>query len=96
MSRVHRAGLSDAATINSSDVLTIIKNYIQSLEGIKMLAGKGYAQYRSTEIKNESFTNDDENVQIMPFFECVYLFTDEWQNQTNKLDKIRMKTIKGV
>lgn len=86
----------DTTTISAADILTKVKNYIQSLDGIKMLKAKGYAQYRASEVKNQSFINDDENIQLMPFFDCDYLYTDDFELSVNKLDSVRMKLIKGV
>lgn len=83
-------------TINASDVLSKINAYFQSLEGIKMLAAENYAQYRASDVQEQSFTNDDGNIQIIPFFECDYLYTDSWQTPVNKIDKVKMKLIKGV
>ena len=73
---------------DSIDILEILKNYLQSYEGIDALALHGYAQYRATDIKQQNFQNDDDNVQFLPFFECTYLYTDEWQSQINNISKV--------
>lgn len=75
-------------TLDCIDVLEILKNYLQSYEGIDALFKMGYAQYRATDIKQQNFENDDENVQFLPFFECTFLYTDNWQAQINKISKV--------
>ena len=75
-------------TLDSIDVLEILKNYLQSYEGIDALAKLGYAQYRATDIKQLNFENDDDNVQFLPFFECTYLYTNNWQSQVNHISKV--------
>ena len=75
-------------TLDCIDVLEILKNYLQSYEGIDALSKMGYAQYRATDIKQQNFENDDENVQFLPFFECTFLYTDNWQAQINKISKV--------
>ena len=96
-SATRREKLSDTVeTYNGIDVLEIVKNYLQSDDGITMLANKGYAQYRASNVQEQSFTNDDENIQLMPYFDCEYLYTDNWQKQINKLDKVQEIYKKGV
>ena len=55
---------------------------------------KGYAQYRAGDIQNQSFTNDDENIQLMPYFDCDYLYTDSFTNEIHKIDKVIEKNRK--
>lgn len=96
-SATRRERLSDTVeTYNGIDVLEIVKNYLQSDDGIVMLANKGYAQYRASNVQEQSFTNDDENIQLMPYFDCEYLYTDSWQKQITKLDKVQEIYKKGV
>lgn len=85
-----------AETINALDVLSKIKAYFQSLDGIQMFAAENYAQYRASNIQEQSFTNDDENIQLMPYFDCEYLYTDTWQTPARRIDKVQEKLIKGV
>ncbi len=85
-----------AETFNAADVLSKIKAYFQSLDGIKMFAAENYAQYRASDIQEQSFTNDDENIQLMPYFDCDYLYTDSWQTPANRIDKVKINLIKGV
>lgn len=75
-------------TFDSIDILENIKNYLQSYEGIEALALNGYAQYRATDIKQQNFDNDDENVQFLPFFECTYLYTDTWNTKIEHISKV--------
>lgn len=83
-------------TLDSIDILTLIKNYIQSNDGIDILNEKGYAQYKATDINQQNFDNDDENVQFLPFFDCTFLYTDEWQTDINRIDKAIFKGIYKV
>jgi len=76
------------ATFDSIDVLEILKNYLQSYACIESLALSGYAQYRATDIKQQNFDNDDENVQFLPFFDCTFLYTDEWDAQVDHIAKV--------
>lgn len=96
-SATRRERLQDTTeTLNGLDILEYVKNYLQSDDGITMLAAKGYAQYRATNVQEQSFTNDDENIQLMSYFDCEYLYTDEWQKQIQKLDKVEEIYKKGV
>ena len=85
-----------AETYNAIDVLDKIKAYFQSIEGLNMLAAQNYAMYRPSDIQEQSFTNDDENIQLLPYFDCVYLYTDEWQTKINEISKVEEKLKKGV
>lgn len=82
-------------TYNGIDILKYIRTYLQSLVGIKMMSLKGYAQYRATNIQNQTFTNDDENIQLMPYFDCDYLYTDSFANEINKINDVIEKEQKG-
>ncbi len=75
-------------TLGCIDVLEYIKKWLQSDDGILALTQKGYAQFRATDINQQSFNNDDENVQFLPFFDCTYLYTDIWQAKVNKISKV--------
>ena len=86
----------DTNTLNGVDILKRIKDYFQSLEGIQLFISKGYAQYRGTDIQEQAFTNDDENIQLMPYFDCDYLYTDSFDRQINKIERITEKELKGV
>lgn len=86
----------DTSTYNDIDVLTLIRAYFQTLNGISTFAAKSYAQYRASDVQVQSFTNDDENVQLMPYFDCSYIYTDCYTNTINKIDYIRPKDIEGV
>jgi len=83
-------------TLNGTDVLEHILNYFQSLDGINMLKTNGYAQFRATAVNEQSFANDSENIQLMPYFDCNYIYTDIWQNEIQKVDKVKQHIIKGV
>lgn len=83
------------STFDSIDVLDHIKKYFQSLKGIAMLSQQSYAQYRASNIQEQNFINDDENIQLMPFFDCDYIYTDSWQEAVNKIDRVQ-GLIKGV
>ena len=96
-SATRREQISDTtATYNGVDILEIIKNYLQSDDGITLLAIKDYAQYRAGTVQEQTFTNDDENIQLMPYFDCEFLYTDEWQRPINKLDTVKEIYKKGV
>ena len=83
-------------TYNAQDILTLIRQYFQTLQGIKEIASKGYAQYRSSDIQAQSFTNDDEAVQLMPYFDITAVYTDTFRSVINTLDYVRFKEVKGV
>ena len=83
-------------TTNGIDILTLIRAYFQTLNGITMFANNGYAQYRASDINEQSFTNDDENIQLMPYFDCTYLYTDSIKEQINKIDRVIENKIIGV
>lgn len=76
------------ATLDSIDILEYIKNWLQSDAGILALSHRGYAQYRATDINQQSFTNDDENVQFLPYFDCTYTYTDVWHTGINNISKV--------
>lgn len=80
-------------TLDCIDVLEIVKNWLQSDAGILALTQKGYAQYRATDIKQQNFENDDENVQFLPYFDCTYLYTDVWKNTINNIDSVELQGI---
>ncbi len=96
-SATRRELITDTAqTFNGVDVLTLIRQYFQSLNGITMFSNQGYAQYRATNVQEQSFTNDDENIQLMPYFDCEFVYTDSWQTQINKLETVIEIYKKGV
>ena len=78
-------------TLDSIDILEIIKNYLQSYISIESLAKLGYAQYRASDIKQQNFDNDDENVQFLPYFECTFLYTDTWEARVAHISKVIQK-----
>lgn len=77
----------DLTTLNSIDVLKIIKNYLQSDLGVKYLANLTYAQYRATEITPPFFVNDDDNFQLLPSFNCTFVYEENWQTPINAITK---------
>ena len=92
-----RKKLTDTTdTLNGVDVLKFIKKYFQSLDGIKLLSKSGYAQYRGTDIREQSFTNDDENIQLMPYFDCDYLYTDTFKQKINIISDVIENEQKGI
>lgn len=96
-SATRREVISDIlGTYNGADIVKVIKNYIQSSEGIKQLASMGYAQYRSGEITDQNFLNDDENFQFLPYFDCTFLYTDSFTTNVNKISNIKEKGIYRV
>ena len=80
-------------TLDCIDVLEILKNWLQSDDGRAALTKKGYAQYRATDIKQQNFQNDDENVQFLPYFDCTYLYTDSWQDTIDNVDSVELQGI---
>lgn len=93
-SATHRDKASDTVkSINATDVLKLIKNYLQSDDGIVFISKMGYAQYRAGEVSEQSFLNDEDNFQFMPYFDCTILYTDSWQSELNKISKITEKGI---
>lgn len=75
-------------TYAATDILKLIKSYIQTTEGIQQLAKMGYAQYRATEISEPNFMNDSDNFQFLPYFECTFLFTESWTTTINEITKV--------
>ena len=85
-----RRGLApdNRATYNSLDVLEFIRAFQQSEEGIIYLSSLGYAPYRADEIRQQDFINDSDDYEFLPYFECVYLYTDAWAEQVGQIDKV--------
>ena len=79
-------------TYNGTDILKIIKAYMQSPEGIRYLASLGYAQYRADNISEMDFTNDSDNFQFLPYFDCTFLYTDKWKTIIPEITKVKEKT----
>ena len=75
-------------TLTSNGVLKLISKWLQTPEGIKALSLLGYAQYRAEGVNNMDFTNDSENFQFMPFFDCTYLYTETFTTQVNTITKV--------
>lgn len=88
------SAFDDLQTVNSIDVLKRLKSFMQSDEGVKLLASYGYAQYRAEEITPPFFVNDDDNFQLLPSFNCTFVYTDSWQTQINKISKFQSKIFK--
>ena len=80
-------------TLSSRDILKYLIKYQKGNAGIALLKSLGYAQYKTTDIQPQSFTNDDENIQMLPFFECTYLYTDEWTDSVDRIEKVIYKGI---
>lgn len=76
----------DATAFYGKDVLSLVTKYLQSPQGISSLAQLGYAQYRASNVTNQEFLDDSENIEFMPFFECEYLYTDSWSTATPEID----------
>lgn len=85
----------DKTTYNGKDVLAFISAYFQTIEGIHLLNNNGYVQFKGTDIQSQSFTNDDENIQLMPYFDCNYLYTDIFEQKINKISFVVEKIKKG-
>lgn len=83
-------------TFNSCDILELIKDFMQSSEGIKFLANLGYAQYRATEVSNRQFMDDEDNFQFLPYFDCTFVYTNSWSTEVPLLDKVIEKGIYRV
>lgn len=83
----------ELSTYNSTDVLKVIRSYMQSPEGIRFLASLGYAQYKAQNINEMNFTNDSDNFQFLPHFDCTFIYTDKWESSIPKISKIRKKGI---
>lgn len=81
----------DLSTYNSTDILKVIRAYMQSPEGIQFLASLGYAQYKAQNINEMNFTNDSDNFQFLPHFDCTFLYTDKWRSTIPEITKIREK-----
>lgn len=79
-------------TYNGSDVLKVIRAYMQSPEGIQYLAGLGYAQYRAENINEMDFVNDSDNFQFLPQFDCTFLYTDKWNTTIPEITIVKEKT----
>ena len=75
------------ATYNSLDVLEFIRAYLQSEAGIEFLSGLGYAQYRADEIRQQDFINDSDDFEFLPYFDCIYLYTDNWAEEVGTISK---------
>ena len=86
----------DTDTLNGIDVLKRINGYLQSLNGIKLLDKNGYSQFKGSGVQNQSFSNDDENIQLMPYFDCEFVYTDEFNLKLNIINKVIEKEQKGL
>lgn len=74
-------------TFDGVDILKTIKEFMQSDEGIQFLSNLGYAQYRAETVSEMNFTNDSDNFQFLPYFDCTFLYTDSWKTNINKVSK---------
>ena len=83
-------------TYSATDALKVVKEYIQSEEGILKLAEMNYAQYRATTVQEQNFINDDDNFEFLPYFDCTFLYTDSWSLDINRIDKVKEKGIYKV
>lgn len=82
-----------AETYNGSDVLKLIRGFMQSENGIKFLANMGYAQYRAEAVSEQNFMNDSENFQFLPYFDCTFLYTDSFKNEVEEIKKVKQTGI---
>ena len=90
----HRERTNDTVnSINSNDILKIIREYMQSEEGILFLADKGYAQYTGTDISDQQFTNDEDNFQFLPYFDCTFVYTNSWSTEVGEITQVKEKGI---
>lgn len=76
-------------TFDGVDVLKLIKEFMQSEEGINFLSHLGYAQYRAENISDMDFINDSDNFQFLPYFDCTFLYTDSWKTDIDKISKFK-------
>jgi len=83
-------------TLDGTDILKTIKEFMQSEEGIQFLSNLGYAQYRAETVSEMDFTNDSDNFQFLPYFDCTFLYTDSWQTNINKVSKVNYTGIYGI
>lgn len=77
----------DENTFNGIDILDLILKYLQSSKGIELLKNFKYAQYRASNLTNQNFIDDSENIELMPFFECEYLYTNNWSTEVSIITK---------
>ncbi len=75
-------------TYNGLDILEFLRAYFQSGSGIEYLASLGYAQYRADAIRQQDFVNDSDDFELMPYFDCTYLYTDNWAEDVGIINKI--------
>lgn len=76
-------------TYSGVDILSLIREFIQSTEGTVFLNDMGYAQYAATQVTEQSFINDSDNFQFRPYFDCTFLYTDSWTTEVSKIDKVK-------
>lgn len=94
-SAVHRNLATDMVeTYNSTDILKTLRAYMQSPEGIETLKDLGYVQYRADTISEQSYTNDSDNFEMLPYFDTTLLYTDVWSSEIHKIDKVQLEIYK--
>lgn len=80
-------------TYSGVDILEFVKTFMQSEAGIEFLKGLGYAQYRASDVSPQQFMNDSDNFQILPYFDCTFLYSNEWINTVEPIEQVREKNI---
>ena len=82
-------------TLNSSDVLELLKTYMLNPYTLQDLRALGYRIYQPSEIQSPDFINDSDNFEFMPFFNVTFILNQSLSSPQTSIDEYTLK-IEGV
>lgn len=82
-------------TLNSSDILELLKTYMLNPYTLQDLRALGYRIYQPSEIQSPDFINDSDNFEFMPFFNVTFILNQSLSSPQTSIDEYTLK-IEGV
>lgn len=95
-SALRRRELEDTInTLNSADILELLKTYMLNPYTLQDLRALGYKIYQPSEIQSPDFTDDSDNFEFMPFFNVTFILNQSLSSPQTSIDEYTLN-IKGV
>lgn len=96
ISALRRRELSDTVdTLNSADILELLKTYFLNPYSLQDLKKKGYEIYQPSNIQSPDFFDDSDNFEFMPFFTVTFIIEQTVESAQTVINGYTFK-LKGV
>lgn len=82
-------------TLNSSDILELLKTHMLKPDTLQDLRALGYRIYQPSEIQSPDYINDSDNFEFMPFFTVTFILNQSLSSPQTSIDEYTLK-MKGI